>query len=407
MKWKDRTVSALTAATVANKGKDRTPRKIRIFAGVLSCVITAAAAIAVTTADRASAAISCGSPRGLFQTTDGSGRLGAVVDTNGTPADYTPWWYWDHIVPANFEGNSNTDLFFYRSNDGQAVFYTTGTTSSTGTASFHLEAAGNYALGAGWTNVVVGTFDGRAGNDVMLYNRSTGIARFYSITYSRDSVTGVGVVLPARLGADQYIGAGWDILVPGNFQLGLAGGLTDVLVYSQSGFAKFLAPTGSGAVTTMSSYNNWGHHWTQIVPGQFGGDAHTDLLFYDPSGGNFASQARGWFNIVVGGGVLTTAPGGPGDHRNWGNDWAKIVPGQFGGSAYTDLLFYRWPVQGSSNGRGLVQLTNGTGLLVNPTPNAADWDHTNWGVWDLIVPAQFAGSPYTDLLFYDNGVCLN
>jgi hypothetical protein len=170
----------------------------------------------------------------------------------------------------------------------------------------------------------------------------------------------------------------WDLIIPGNF-----GGdaHTDLLFYKQSvGEGLFVSTDGAGNIPTIKQHTNWDRDWDLIIPGNFGGDAHTDLLFYKRSVG------LGLFVSTDGAGNIPTIK----QHTDWDRDWDLIIPGNFGGDAHTDLLFYKRSV-----GLGLFVSTDGAGNI--PTiKQHTDWDRD----WDLIIPGSFGGSGFTGLLFY-------
>jgi len=66
-----------------------------------------------------------------------------------------------------------------------------------------------------------------------------------------------------------------------------------------------------------------------IVPGNFSGNGFTDLLFYDPTSGEgyfYTTDGKGNTNLL--------------QKQDWRKTWSIILPGNFGGSGYSDLLFY-------------------------------------------------------------------
>ena len=144
--------------------------------------------------------------------------------------------------------------------------------------------------------------------------------------------------------------------------------------------AEFYSTNGSGAITRLRGHSNWRNSWHSIVPGSFGGDGRTDLLFYDQGAG------YGEFYTTDGSGGIRLLRAQPG----WRTTWDIIVPGNFGGSGWTDLLFYD-----RETGTGQFYATNGGSIQLLRT-------YTNWRTsWDLIVPGDFGGDGHTDLLFYD------
>jgi hypothetical protein len=144
--------------------------------------------------------------------------------------------------------------------------------------------------------------------------------------------------------------------------------------------SEFYATDGSGGIARLRGHSNWRDSWHSIVPGNFGGDGHTDLLFYDRNAGD------GEFYTTDGSGGITLLKAQP----NWRTSWDLIVPGNFGGGGSTDLLFYD-----RETGTGQFYATEGGAIHELRT-------HTNWRTsWDLIVPGDFGGDGHTDLLFYD------
>jgi hypothetical protein len=144
---------------------------------------------------------------------------------------------------------------------------------------------------------------------------------------------------------------------------------------------QFYTTDGSGNIALMKRHAGWRKTWQLIVPGNFGGNDYTDLLFYDPTTG------EGEFYTRDGSGNIAFLK----KHTGWRKTWQLIVPGNFGGNNYTDLLFYD-----PTTGEGEFYTTDGSGNI------AFLKKHTDWRkTWKLIVPGNFGGNDYTDLLFYD------
>jgi hypothetical protein len=149
--------------------------------------------------------------------------------------------------------------------------------------------------------------------------------------------------------------------------------------HSASDNAQFYTTNGAGGISPLYGYGDWSS-WFTIVPGNFGGSGATDLLFYDPAtgtGGFYATDGRGHLSHLE-------------THTNWNGTWDMIIPGNFGGDGWTDLLFYD-----RDSGQALFCATTGTGGFYEL--QAHQWNEG----WDLIVPGDFGGDGATDLLFYD------
>jgi hypothetical protein len=173
--------------------------------------------------------------------------------------------------------------------------------------------------------------------------------------------------------------ASWDIIVPGNFG---GDGRTDLLFYDRNaGHGEFYTTDGSGGITLLRQQPYWRTTWDIIVPGNFGGDGHTDLLFYDRETGTAQ------FYATDGGGGIHRLR----THTDWRTTWDLIVPGRFGGDGRTDLLFYD-----RETGYAEFYTTDGAGGITHLAT------HDNWrATWDMIIPGNFGGGSPTDLLFYD------
>jgi hypothetical protein len=93
---------------------------------------------------------------------------------------------------------------------------------------------------------------------------------------------------------------------------------------------EFYTTNGSGDIALLAAHGDWDRGWDMIVPGQFGGDGRTDLLFYDREG------KLGSFWATNGSGGIVAL----GDHGGWRDSWRTIVPGYFNVDGWTDLFFY-------------------------------------------------------------------
>ncbi len=93
----------------------------------------------------------------------------------------------------------------------------------------------------------------------------------------------------------------------------------------------FFSTDGNGGLANLKDHNDWSSRWTHVIPGNFGGSGYTDLLFYDQQTGDAE------FYLSDGSGGLKTIRRIKG---GWRKTWTHIIPGNFGGGSITDLLFY-------------------------------------------------------------------
>lgn len=149
-----------------------------------------------------------------------------------------------------------------------------------------------------------------------------------------------------------------------------------------SGEAELFAVNPDGALVLLGSYAGWRTSWDIIVPGNFGGDAQTDLLLYDRAAGVaefLIADAESQFTLLK-------------SHSGWRTTWDTIIPGEYNQDEYTDLLLY-------DSGKGEAQLftTDGSGQ-VTLLSNYAGWRST-WQILTtntasgVVLPAQVADIP--------------
>ena len=87
---------------------------------------------------------------------------------------------------------------------------------------------------------------------------------------------------------------------------------------------------GAGNLSLLQSYSGWRKTWQSIVPGNFSGNRYTDLLFYDATTGEaeiYTNDGSGNLSLLQ-------------SYSGWRKTWQSIVPGKLSGNRYTDLLFY-------------------------------------------------------------------
>jgi hypothetical protein len=151
---------------------------------------------------------------------------------------------------------------------------------------------------------------------------------------------------------------------------------------TQQGEGAFYQPDGQGGITWRGGEIGWRSTWRTIVPGTFSTDGSTDLLFYDPIRG------EGEFYQPNGQGGMTRIGS---TQTGWRSTWRMIIPGKFSDGPYTDLLFYD-PLRGE----GEFYQPDGQGGMTRIGSTQTGWSP----YWHTIVPGNFSGGPYTDLLFY-------
>ena len=302
-----------------------------------------------------------------FFSTDGKGGLINLKDHNNWPNR------WTHVISGNFGGNGYTDLLFYDRQTGDASFYLS---DGSGGIQATQEIVGGWSTGI--THIIPGNFGGDSLTDLLFYNGSTGSAAFYVNAGN------------AQMRLIQTIGpGGWNTnishIIPGNFG---GGSLTDLLFYNPlKGSAAFYINDGNAQMRAarIVEPGGWRTSWTHIIPGNFGGGSLTDLLFYEGSTGSaefYVNDGEAQMRRVQ-----AIGPGG------WNKGIKHIIPGNFGGSELTDLLFYN-----SDKGSAAFYVNDGDARMkLLQAINENGWRKT----WAKIIPGSFGGNTYTDLMFYE------
>jgi hypothetical protein len=249
-----------------------------------------------------------------------------------------------------------------------------------------------------WTLIARGDFGGRGVIDAVFYDPSSKTGEFWEF-----SATGA----MRRIGQHTNWRSTWTHIVPLHVRMGGTsallfheqpsrtsevygtgeGGVLELLFKPSSGVDKathiVAVDVTGGLFTKVFSYDaaaghaimgaafgnvifqNLGRDWTMIVPGRFGGDGFTDLLFYQ------ASTGTGEFHSISDHGEISLIRA----HSGWRRSWTQIVAGNFGGGGQqSDLLFYDastrtaeiWSVDSAGGIRRLDGLSN-------------------WGPWTHVV----------------------
>ena len=119
-------------------------------------------------------------------------------------------------------------------------------------------------------------------------------------------------------GPDHVQPTGWSQILAGSFA---AGSPYSALVFYEraTGTGAFYSTDGNGGITLLAEHTDWRTTWTEVVAGEFGAPAGTDLLFYErPTG-----TAEIWTTDGAGGIALLK------HHEDWRTTWSAIVSGRF------------------------------------------------------------------------------
>ncbi len=264
--------------------------------------------------------------RGEFYRVSAAGRVELI-------REFDNWRHtWDIIVPGRWDNGTGTDLLFYDRTAGEGEFYGVNDDGimEWGRRSRGWRRTWDAIVPGWWSSVFPYT-------DLLFYDRTAGQADVHSTLFR-----GRPVFLKRF-----NIGTNWDMVIPGLFAGEEFGLYTDILLYDRgAGVGEFHASDDRGLIemntfALYSRYDNWRHTWDIIVPGYFAAGSDdpyhgemascTDLLFYDRAAGEGE-----FYNIQLNDPVFRFL------HRStrYRRSWTLIVPGEWGGDEFTDLLFY-------------------------------------------------------------------
>ncbi len=222
----------------------------------------------------------------------------------------------------------------------------------------------------GWTTIVRGHFTENGFDDVLFYERASGLADLRRGSRRAD------LPLFAQLAG---LRTTWSVIVAADIT---PGPFDDLLFYERStGSAELHSTDGNGTLTLVRSYTGLRKRWSSIVAGRFRPDsAEPGLFFYDRSTG------EGELHSIDETGKLTLLAKQTGLRKTW----THVLAGTFTDGPLTDLLFYE-----RTSGTVEIYSTDGSGRL-RLVRRTAEWRP---GLTHLVA-GGFVSERYTDVLGY-------
>ena len=294
-------------------------------------------------------------------------------------SSYTDWRKtWTHIVAGKFTASPYSGLLFYEQSTGTAEFYAT---DGEGGISF-LRHYDDWRRS--WTLIVPGIFGNSGNTGLLLYDQAAGFGAFYD-------TDGHGNIVLLREFNDWR--TSWTHILSGRFTDSPYSGL---LFYEQAdGYAETYATNGTGGIAIVATHPGWRSSWTHIVAGEFidtldwDQPIYDDLFFYEGSTGyceTYESDGQGGISLNASESDLPAAT-------------THIVPGSFGGDGNSNLLFYD-QATGIGTFRNFSGM-NWVPLEDFSWPRK--WDLLTRGNFWMADPEDrlFADGAFTDLVLYD------
>ena len=253
----------------------------------------------------------------------------------------------DFFVPADYDGDSKTDLAVWRPGDpGAATWYILQSSNLT----IRAEAFGQ----TGDDPTVVGDYNGDGKDDLAVY-REGAAAGQQSVWYYRATPGGAVNFVPWGLNGDFPAPGDYDGDGKNDFSVQRDGGS------GQAVFITYL--TGTGTTT----YTAFGTPTDVIVPGDYDGDGKTDYATARGSGGQIV-----WFYLPSSGGSYVTTIFGVA-----ATDFP--VQGDYDGDGKTDQAVWRPNLDPTQN-YFYVNRSNGSGLQVVEWGQNGDYPVANYNV---------------------------
>jgi hypothetical protein len=294
---------------------------------------------------------------------------------------YSDWRQdWTHIVAGKFTDSPYSGLLFYEQSTGTAEFYATD-----GNGGISLLRQYNDWRRT-WTHIVPGIFGNSGYTGLLLYDQSAGFGAFYD-------TDGQGNIVLLREHNDWR--TSWTQILSGRFT---ASPYSCVLFYEQAdGYAEIYGTDGHGGIALVSSFTDWRLSWTHIVAGEFIDNAPwdapliDDLFFYEGSTGygeTYESDGQGGISLSASEEGLPTA--------------TQIVPGSFGGDGNTNLLF----LDGTTGIATFRNFNGSNWVSLEDFSWSRSWDLVIPGNFWMADPEDqlFPDGGFTDLVLYYRAV---
>jgi hypothetical protein len=202
---------------------------------------------------------------------------GVITPLNEYAQENAGFWAkasWDLAVTGGWGQQDESGLLLYDRTAGVGAFYSV-------TAEGRMIPHNEYTnWGATWDLVVTGGWGQPDDSGLLLYDRTAGIGEFYTVSAE-------GVITPLNEYALENAGfwqqRSWDLAVTGGWgQPGDSG----LLLYDRTaGVAAFYSVTAEGRMIPHNEYTNWRTSWDLIGSGGWGQPHDSGLLLYDRAAG--------------------------------------------------------------------------------------------------------------------------
>jgi hypothetical protein len=277
-------------------------------------------------------------------------------DTNGAA------WVFVAPRPHDFNGDCTSDILWWNSSSGQVVSWLVNGTSVIGGGS-------PGTAPPPWAIVGQRDFNGDGYADILWRNGATGQV----VIWLMNGTSIIGGGSPGTVTTD------WTIAGTGDFN---GDGYGDILWYNtstgqgDSGQVLIWLMNGS-LVIGGGSPGSVPSPWTIAGTGDFNGDGHADIVWYNTSTGQAVIWLLNGVTLIGGG-----SPGGA------ANPWTIAGTGDFNGDGMSDILWYN-----TASGQVVLWLVSGTSVIGGGSPGSAA------SPWTIAQTGDFNADGKSDILW--------
>jgi hypothetical protein len=291
------------------------------------------------------------------------GRVAFATTTyNGDYDVYHSIYAVNDPTPTDFNGDTNSDILFQRSDGSIAVWQMDG-------MDYNWSGLVGASPGASWKAVTTADFGGDHRADI-LWQNSDGTPMIWQMNGNQVQ-SSTTLFNP---------GADWHPAATGDFN---GDGMADILWQNPNGSTVIWFMNGATITSNSGILFNPGASWKAVATGDFNADGHADILWQNSNGTPVIWEMNG-------GTILSNS----GNLINPGASWKIVNTGDFNGDGHSDILFQNT----STNGLALWEM-NGTTIVSRPPIS------TNPGAgWNAAETGDFNHDGKSDIVMHnDNG----
>lgn len=236
------------------------------------------------------------------------GRVAFATTTdNGDYDVYHSIYAVNDPTPTDFNGDTNSDILFQRSDGSIAVWQMDGT-------DYNWSGLVGASPGASWKAVTTADFGGDHRADI-LWQNSDGTPMIWQMNGNQVQ-SSTTLFNP---------GANWHPAATGDFN---GDGMADILWQNPNGSTVIWFMNGATIASNSGILFNPGASWKAVATGDFNADGHADILWQNSNGTPVIWEMNG-----------STIATNSGNLLNLGADWKIVDTGDFNDDGHSDILF--------------------------------------------------------------------